>query len=287
GGTINHTSGSITHANVANPTIRISGGNRTLTYSGDITKTAGGRVIDIQDTSGGTISFTGNLTQNVDAGTGILIDDQAGGTISFTTINLGSSGTRLTSTAITATDGDGDSIVTLGTVSLFTVGANALTVTGHDGTLNITGGNSNTSSGYPISIDGPVTRTALNVTLANVTSSGGAGYGVQLADVDGTFAVTTLASLSSKTDGVIVSNSAAAVTIKELDIATTTADAVRLSNNSGSFTITGNHPAADSDGVGGTFSSIGENAFDMANVQNVTLNDITITGTGSHAFTGT
>jgi hypothetical protein len=286
-GTINHTSGSISHANAANPTVRITGSNPTLTYSGSITKTVGGRVIDIQDTTGNTITFSGTVAQDVGAGTGIFIDDQTGGTVSFTIINLGSSGTRLTSTAITATDGSGTSTVSLGTISLYTSVNTALLVTGHDGTINITGGSINTTTGQAINIDGPAGVTTLAVSLSNITSSGSGTFGVQLADVGGTFAVTTLASISTKTDGLLISNSSAAVTIKKLDISSISADAVRLNNNTGSFTITGDGTAANVDGAGGTFTTIMQDAFDMTTAQNITLNDMTINVVGGHAFTGT
>src|SRR5690606_37166748 len=140
--------------------------------------------------------------------------------------------------------------------------------------------------GRAIDIDGPTDKTALNISLSNVSAAGAGDFGVKLVDIDGTVGITTLLSVANKTDGLLVGGSSAAITIKKLNVSNTTADAVRLYNNGGSFTIIGDGTLANVDGEGGSFTNIGENAFDFLNVQNITLNDITVTGTGSHAFTG-
>src|SRR5205085_3802056 len=64
----------------------------TITYSGTISKTSAGRIVDIQNHTGNNITLSGNLTCNSGC-TGINVASNSGGTIDF------SAGTKDISTA--------------------------------------------------------------------------------------------------------------------------------------------------------------------------------------------
>ena len=99
----------------------VSTGNPIVTYSGSITdNTAGQRAVNIDGTTGGSISIATVTTASIAGGvgnTGININN-ANGNVTFTTLNLGTSGTRMTAQAVTITGGTGT--YGLGTVSIFT-----------------------------------------------------------------------------------------------------------------------------------------------------------------------
>ncbi|HRF98910.1 MAG TPA: hypothetical protein PLZ51_27055, partial [Aggregatilineales bacterium] len=83
--------GSITH-NTANSTVDINGGNPTFTYTGNITKTAGGYVVSVLNTTGNTVAFNNTVEQIVTTGQGITVNAVAGN-VTFNTLNLGNAGT--------------------------------------------------------------------------------------------------------------------------------------------------------------------------------------------------
>jgi hypothetical protein len=160
GGTITNSAGSISHATAAAITVNISGGAPTLTYTGGITKTAGGRVISVATTTGGTVTFNGIVTQSVAAGTGIIVNNAAGN-VAFTTLNLGAT-TPLTSTAVT--------------------------LTGNTGTISSTAGTISTTNATAININGPAGLTPLAMMLTSVSANGGAN-GIFIQNTSGSFTI--------------------------------------------------------------------------------------------------
>jgi hypothetical protein len=167
-----------------------SPGNPSVTYSGSITdNTAGQRAVNIDGTTGGTItinSVTAASTAGGVGNTGININN-ANGNVTFTTLNLGTSGTRMTAQALTVNGGTGT--YGLGTISILTNAASGIVATNADGTLNVTTGSVDSSGATAINIDGPAGLTTLGMTLTSVTSAGGTADGISIQDTNGSFTV--------------------------------------------------------------------------------------------------
>src|SRR5262249_6285277 len=131
-GTSNLGTGSMTGASGA--TFLVSGGNPTVTYSGNITQNNAARLIDIQNTTANTITFqTGTVTGGASS-TGININAVNGNVTFSNGMTLGTSGSRMTNQALTITGGTGT--YSLGAMSIFTTGLKGLVATNADGTIN-------------------------------------------------------------------------------------------------------------------------------------------------------
>ncbi len=115
-----------------------SGGSIDITYTGALTNNGGSatNAIEIQDRTGGTVTFSGAVNET--AGPGIVIDGNAG-TITFSS-----------------------------TVSLSTTTSNALTLTNNSGTVNFSGG----GNGLDITTTTGVGLTMTNGGTLNVQGSG-------------------------------------------------------------------------------------------------------------------
>lgn len=159
-----------------------SPGNPTVTYSGSIThNTAGQRAVNIDGTTGGSVSITTVTAGSIAGGagnTGVNINN-ANGSVTFTTLSLGgdpgSGGTRMTAQAVTIAGGSGAK--TLGTVSIFTTGAaEGIHSTTTTGAISITTGTVNSAGAAAINVAGTSagSRTPLNVQLTSLAANGGA-----------------------------------------------------------------------------------------------------------------
>jgi hypothetical protein len=130
----------------------MSGGTASFSYSGSITKDNSGFAVDIQGKTGGTVAFSGAISQNSSGATGINLNNNGAGT--GATINFS------------------------GTISL-TTGNNAAFIATGGGTVTATASNSALNSGN---------GTALNVanstigsdglTFRSISSSGGSAAGI-------------------------------------------------------------------------------------------------------------
>ncbi len=155
-----------------------SPGSPNVTYSGSIThNTAGQRAVNVDGTTGGSISIT-TVTAGTTAGgvsnTGVNINNAAG-SVTFTNLSLGTSGTRMTAQAVTIAGGSGAK--NLGTVSIFTTGAaEGIHSTTTTGAISILSGTVNAAGAAAINIAGTsaATRTPLNVQLTSIAANGGA-----------------------------------------------------------------------------------------------------------------
>jgi hypothetical protein len=131
-GTSNFGTGSLAGASGA--TFLASGGTATVTYNGTITQNNAARVVDIQNTTGGTVTLGGAVSTTGTSSTGVILNANTGATINFT-----------------------------GGVAITTSGANpAFTATG-GGTVSVTGSSNTLTSGA---------ATALNVSSTNIGASG-------------------------------------------------------------------------------------------------------------------
>jgi uncharacterized repeat protein (TIGR01451 family) len=167
----------------------VSGGSPAVTYSGSITQnTSNQRVVNIDGTTGGTITFnTGTITGGKNS-TGININN-ANGNVSFANMTLGAGtpGDRMTNQAVTISGGTGT--YSLGAISIFTNNVQGIVATNADGTLNSTSGTVDATSATAINIDGPMGLTTLGMTLTRVDSAGGMANGISLQDTNGSFTV--------------------------------------------------------------------------------------------------
>jgi hypothetical protein len=166
--TINNNTSAISGATGAD--ILINGGAMSFTYAGTITNTAG-RSIDIQNKTGGTVAFSGAIS---DTGTGIHLNANTGATVSFTgglNLNTGVNAafTATSGGTVTATQNNSTIVNTLTTtsgaalnVANTTIGAAGLTF------------RSISSNGAPKAI---ILNTTGTVGGLSVTGTGTAGTG--------------------------------------------------------------------------------------------------------------
>ena len=170
--------------------LNVNAGTATVNFSGTITGENTERVVTINGTTSGAVNLTGTVSNGAanSGSLGVNINN-ANGNVSFTTLTLGTSGTRMTNQAVTITNGSSAATYSLGTVSIFTSGANGVVSTNFDGTLNTTTGVVDASNATAINIDGPPNLTTLGMTLTNVTSVGGTTPGISLRETNGVFAV--------------------------------------------------------------------------------------------------
>src|SRR4030095_15207489 len=126
---------------------------------------------------GGSISITSGTAVSIAGGvgnTGVNINN-ANGSVTFTTLNLGTSGTRMTAQAVTIAGGAG--LKNLGTFSIFTTGtAEGIHSTPPTGAITTTTGDVNSAGAAAINIAGTsaATRTPLNIQLTSLAANGGA-----------------------------------------------------------------------------------------------------------------
>jgi hypothetical protein len=171
-----------------------SGGAATISYGGDLTNNGGAATagIEIQDRTGGTVTFGGQIAENT--GPGILAD-QSAGTINFNgrvSINSGTAtGVSLTnnSAAINfAPTGDG--------LDLTTSSGTALSMSNNSGAVTITGVNNSitTDSGNLVSaVNAFVGAGGLSLGALTVNSAANTPFSINNLDGIGSVSVGSLA----------------------------------------------------------------------------------------------
>lgn len=297
-GTVNAAAGSLNStAGAGNAVVNLVNTSGTsavnFTYGGAINKTTTGAAVNILGLTGagGAATFNGTVTaSNASGGVSIISTTRP---VGFTTLNLGNSGARFATTPITL--GNNTGAVNLGNVSIFTNGATGLSInyanaspglvsTGATSALNVTG---NVAA---LVVD-HATSQPVALQFASITNTGAGSHGIFINRATGALVVTGLTDIGAKTTaGILVSNSNNFTTsLQEVDI-TGAFDGVRLSDNTGSSSFDimgdGNFSTSHTNGFGGTFSNLGDNAFDFTNVANFRATDVTVSGTGSHGATG-
>ena len=182
-GTSNFGSGSLTGASGSE--FLISAGSPTVTYTGSITQNNAARVVDIQSTTGGAVTFnTGTITGGASS-TGVILSSD-NGNVSFANLNLGTSGARMSSQALTISGGSGTK--TLGAVSIFTNNASGINAASSTGTISSTSGEVNTTGAAAVNIAGvsSASRTPLNIQFTKVQSTGSASNGIIIQNTSAT-----------------------------------------------------------------------------------------------------
>ena len=287
-GTLNSTAGA------SNAVVNLVNGAGTnalnFTYGGTINKANAGPAVNIVGLANpGTATFNGPVTGSNASG-GVVINNNARN-VTFTNLNLGTAGARFATTPVAL--GGNTGRVNLGNVAIYTNAATALNIN----YANASPGRVTTETGSLLDVTGNATALVVNhatlhevvLTFATITSTGAGTHGINLNRTSGLLLVETLVNLGAKTTaGVEIANSSISANIQELDI-NGALDGVRLSNNTGDFTIMGdlNFVNVHSNGLGGTFTNIVNNAFDLTNIQDFRATDVIVNGTGGHGVTGT
>jgi hypothetical protein len=189
GGSVTVSGGAISGA--SGSSFAVSGGNPTVSFSPTITQNNAARAVDIQGTTGNTVTISGTVTAGASS-LGVHIGDTSAvnGNVTFSTLNLGTAGARMTNAAVTITNGGSAATYTLGTFAIFTNNAKGIAALNFDGTLNCSSTSTvDSSNATAIDIDGPAGLTTLGMTLVSVNSAGGTADGISLQDTNGTFSV--------------------------------------------------------------------------------------------------
>ncbi|MCG8406610.1 MAG: tandem-95 repeat protein [Phycisphaerales bacterium] len=179
-GTITVAAGSILDASGA--AVRIDGGNLTLAYPGSISKTNAGRLIEIVNTVTGAIDFNGNVTGTSPDCTGVRVADSSGSVNFNGALDLGTNASRLAHDGITLSDNAG--LVSFADIAVFTAGARGL-VAENSSTVTVTTGSLDSGNATAVDVD----NSDLNITLTDVSSSGGSLPGIDLNITTGIFVV--------------------------------------------------------------------------------------------------
>lgn len=287
-GTLNSTAGA------SNAVVNLVNGSGTnalnFTYNGSISKNTAGAAVNILGlATPGAATFNGIVAgTNASAGVSIV---NSGRPVTFTTLNLGTAGARFASTPISLAGNTG--VVNLGNVAIYTNAATALNIS----YANASPGQVSSSASSLLDVTGNATALnvshatsqPLNLRFATITSTGAGTHGINLNRTSGVLLIEGLVNLGAKTTaGVEIANSSISASIQELDI-NGALDGVRLSNNTGDFTIMGDLNFVDThtNGFGGTFTNLIDNAFDFTNIANFRATDVIVNGTGGHGVTGT
>jgi hypothetical protein len=226
----------------------VSGGNATVSYAGNITST--GFLVDSTGRTGGTLTFSAALGgAGTLAGTGIRIQNSTGGTFTFSgTQTLGTSGSRMAATAVTLTTNTGATFNFNGTMSIFTGAVTAFSATG-GGTINFSGTDSIDSSASALSLTGVALGSG---TLGNLTAAGGVN-GVALTTVTGGTLTISAGSISGATGAAfLVSGGSVSVTDNGTISQATAAQplvSVAGGHNGGTLTFGGNVTATNGTGL--------------------------------------
>ncbi|RYD66790.1 MAG: hypothetical protein EOP58_04695, partial [Sphingomonadales bacterium] len=245
GGSFSATGGSITGAvnggvliGGANGGTPNSGGNVNFTYGGTVGGN-GGNTIEIQDRTGGNVTFSGTV---IDSADGRIVADGNAGTINFSgSVGLVTSGSV---NAVTLTNNSGTINFTNQTdgLDISTLGSGVgLTFTG-GGTLNITGAGNTLSTGTGALVNmANGTIGADGVTFATMTSGSVTGNAFGANNVDGgTFTGGNLTVTGATLDGInIQGGSSTNFAFTSTNISGVSGDDIEINNSSGNFTSNG------------------------------------------------
>lgn len=280
--------------------VNVTGGSGTVTVAASIAKTNAGNVVEVSSHTGGTVTFSNNISATGGAANGILLSNNSGGSIAFSgttkTLNTGVNNAiqfdnnAATGAAVSFTGGNLDVDTTTGrgiTGTSTTAGAGSLAITGTNNTIVSTGGialnlvNTNIAAGglnfLSVSANGGTRGIVLNTT-------GGAGgltiTGTGTTDGSGG----TIQNITQR--GIELLNTAL-VNISNLNLtnASTTGQAagqdLDLTTANGAIYMSGVATAVfENINITGT---IADNGITGINVSNFQLNNSLITGAGDGA----
>jgi uncharacterized repeat protein (TIGR01451 family) len=180
-------------ANSSGTAVLVSGGSTPITFTGTTVSQNGGRVVDIQNRTGGTVAFG------------------AGSTVT---------GTNGTTDAVVLLSNSNSTVTFNAAVNLNTNAAGARGLVADSAgafTLNMTGGGSAISSTGGAAVD--VENLTVNLVLATTFSTNSNGRGLRVDNVSGSAAFGNTAVNGSSNTGVLLTGNGAAIAFTDLDIA--------------------------------------------------------------------
>jgi hypothetical protein len=251
-----------------------SGGDVNFTYGGDISS-PGGSIVEIQDRTGGTVTFSGTITEGAigNGQTGILVDGSAG-TINFNGQTFVSAGAGTTGNGVTLTNNTGTiNFAAAGTgLDITTTAGSGLTFTG-GGTLNVTGAANSvvTGTGQVLNLQNGAMGTS-GIAFQTLTSGNvAAGNAININNLDaagaGTFSggtVTIAGAAGASADGINITSSNSTFTFASATIDNTAGDGIEINGQAqtqGSVTFT----TVNLDGMTG----VGVNVVGATNAVNI------------------
>ncbi len=187
----------------------INGGAATISYGGSITN-ASNRSVSITSTTGGSVTFSGNIT---DTGTGILVQNNntvATKTITFSGLSKSlNTGTNAAVTLSTNGTANGATInFSNGGLAITTTTGTGFNATGGAVGVNVTGSVNTISSGQGTALN--VSSTTIGVsgmTFQSITSNGGTSTGIIL-DTTGSTGSLTVTGTGTAASGGTIANKA-------------------------------------------------------------------------------
>ncbi|MBU0680968.1 MAG: inverse autotransporter beta domain-containing protein [Proteobacteria bacterium] len=221
----------------------VNGGNAIINYSGAIYNSSG-RLLDVLNSTGGSVTVTGTTIS--DSGSGIRVQNSAGN-VAITNADL----TQANVASVTLSGNSGDFTMTNGSVNNSGGTGVAVQIDNTSGAISFNGTNLTQTSGRLIDIGATTGPIAGSITFSGGTLTGNSGSGIR------------------------VQNTAADVAVDGATLASSFTDAVTMTNNSGSFTLS-NSNILNTAGAGILGNTTSDLTFD-----NVTIND---TATSSHAI---
>lgn len=249
-GTLNAAGGSITGVPIGNRGVSVNGGSLGLTYGGTVTYTANDYAVRIQDTSAGFATF--NAKVSAAAGSLGIFVSNADGNATFADLDLGTSGSPLTSTGVQLINGSTGTF-SFADTQIFTTGAQGF-LANNGGVVQVTGGGNRVSAtaATAMQLIGGTQIGGLGITLERVDSSNAAnGLVLNGTGATGFFEITgdaptntdgsggTLQSLSQ--DAVVLSSVGAGARFRNLQV-----------NNTGNMAVVASgHDAFDANTVTG------------------------------------
>jgi len=257
-GTITIENSSATNSSGAG--VRINGGDATVVLTNvDINDTVSGRSVDIQNTSGGSISFDATSRINNNGGSGLFINN-IGGNINF---DAAVSVNGATSNAVTATNLNSNTVAFNGALDISTTNGSGLSAS--NGTLNIadTATTISTTNGGALNLNnitvGNGSGGALN--FASLVANGGAN-GILLSNVTATngLSITNATLANNTTAGLNISGVSGTLNITAADVdAAAAATGVTIAGVNGTINIGTDGTGLEIDG-GTTGVSINQSA---------------------------
>ena len=163
----------------------------------DIDQSANAYVADIQGLNGGGLDFDSGSVLSATQGTGIRITSNGSGTntIAFNgNVDIGTSGARLGSDALTMTANGAGTTVTFSNIDVYTDGGRAY-VTSGGGTLNVTAGTADTTGATGLEMAG--VTAGITFTSLTVANTGVGNEGVDFDSLAGTITVNAGSSITN------------------------------------------------------------------------------------------
>lgn len=181
--------------NGSGPAFNVVNGAPTVSHSGTVTQNNAQRVVNIDGTTGGSVSFPGGAVTGGAGSLGVRINN-ADGNATFADLNLGTMGSPMTNQALTLSGGSAGTFAFAGT-QIFTTGARGVHAD-NGGTVEFTGaGNRVTATNArALTFENGTTIGANGATFERIDASG-SDRGIRLSSAGSGFTVTGVGS----TDG--------------------------------------------------------------------------------------